>query len=80
MNLCELVSPPPEVGGRFAAYGAKSESASTPSTNGKQTSSNEGRVPNTVLLSSAVASDGHEIQNIFLDKGFMAERFVKVRR
>ena len=30
------------------------------------------------ILSSAVSTDGHEIENIFNEKGFMAERFVKV--
>jgi len=29
------------------------------------------------ILSSAVSTDGHEIENIFNEKGFMAERFVK---
>ena len=32
------------------------------------------------ILSSAVSSDGHEIENIFNQKGFMVERFVKVGR
>ena len=36
--------------------------------------------PQVVLLSSSVATDGHEIHNVFHEKGFMAERFVKVRK
>ena len=80
INLCELVSLNDERGkcGGLRNHYEETETRADVAESGSVTGNDAGLIKATVL-SSAVCADGFEIDNVFNDRGFMAERFVKVK-
>ena len=73
MNLCELfTSEGCQIGRIGCSVDKQRRDQIDQQTDQKETGLNM------TALSSAVAADGYEVQGVFNEKGFMAERFVKV--